>query len=88
MDSIDEFYFRHDVHRSTLVLPRRTPIEDTPTRFIAIELSEIDWLELRAIQPEPAVWMKKQIQQVLDRHRENARVDRASTERLRWSEGS
>jgi hypothetical protein len=67
-------------------LSRRTPIEHTPSRFIAIELSEVDWQALRAIQPEPTAWMKQQIQQVIDRHRAIERIDRAVTERLRWSE--
>jgi hypothetical protein len=87
MSPIDEFYFRNRANRRYAHdRSRGAAIETTPTRFIAVELTEGDWQTLRTIQPEPTIWMKQQIQQMIERHRQNERLDRAVTDRLRWSE--
>lgn len=42
-------------------------MELSRSRFIAIELSEDEWQALRALQPDPASWMKQQVRELLDR---------------------
>jgi hypothetical protein len=42
-------------------------MELSASRFIAIELSEEEWQALRAIQPDPASWMKQQVRELLER---------------------
>ena len=41
------------------------------TRYVAITLTEPEWESLRAIQPDPCSWLKRQVHQLLE---ENGRT--------------
>ena len=36
-----------------------------PTRFISTTLTETEWKALKAIQPDPARWLREQVKAVL-----------------------
>ncbi|HEY8550970.1 MAG TPA: hypothetical protein VIL35_13510 [Vicinamibacterales bacterium] len=43
-----------------------------PERVITIAISESDWKTLRTVQPEPVDWLKRTIQETIDRARNSS----------------
>lgn len=41
-------------------------MDKNDNRFIAVNLTEAEWLALRAVTPDPCAWIKSQIQRLLD----------------------
>jgi hypothetical protein len=42
-------------------------VEDTPTRVIAVVLSETEWQALRTVEREPVGWLRRTILERLER---------------------
>jgi hypothetical protein len=53
------------------------------SRFVAVNLTDAEWLALRAVTPDPCAWIKTQIRQLLDESGVPVPVDRA--EERDWS---
>jgi hypothetical protein len=58
-------------------------VEDTPTRVIAVVLSETEWQALRALEREPVGWLRQTIRERLERKNHSGSIDSiADSERL------
>jgi hypothetical protein len=45
---------------------REVQLDKNSSRFVAVTLTEAEWLALRSLTPDPCAWMKAQITRFLD----------------------
>jgi hypothetical protein len=57
-------------------------VEDTPTRVIAVVLSETEWQALRTLEREPVGWLRQTIRERLEREDPSGSPDSADGSKL------